>query len=219
MRLIQGIALDGGICAGKSTVKQALLAAHGYQPVSEFMEMLTTEETTDAFGLEARRTIDLFVIAEERRLAQILNQQALYCLDRSFLTLAAYRYAAVRIGLIDSDELTYSAAVIARSKWLTPPAFIFLDVPHALRQARSTVRDAQKNMPFPLLDEEFNVHFSAFFQHLQSQSLLKIVSNAGTDHNLSGVVAEILTFSEAASTNFAPERLRTTAISLMLGEL
>jgi hypothetical protein len=213
MRPLEGLALDGGICAGKTTVRNALIVL-GYVPVPEFMETLSPEEAALAFGRGSRRSIDLFVLAEGRRSQGLPFGAVPHCLDRSFLTLAAYRYAAFRMSLIDEAELKYSAAVMSEAPWLIPAQFIFLQVSEELRKRRSAVRDAQKNMPFPLLDAAFNQNFQDFFEILARKNLVQIVSNEDSNNDVQSIIDVIEQTRSLGRVN--SEVLLAEAISLML---
>lgn len=213
MAILPGVALDGGVCAGKTTVRDALRQRLNLQPIQEFMEVLTAEEARVAFDPESRKTIDLFVEAEVRRRPPKID--AAVCLDRSFLTLAAYRYAAYQMGLLDRDEVEYSGRRILEVSWLCPSAFIFLDVPEDLRRERSAKRDVGKNMPFPLLDPEFNDLFTRFFREMAINGHVSLVSNDSRQRGLDEVLKEI----EAAIRSTLPKvdgRLAKVAVELML---
>lgn len=205
--------MDGGICAGKTTVRDALRKRLKLQPVQEFMEVLTAEEARAAFDSKSRKTIDLFVEAERRRRPPRIDTAV--CLDRSFLTLAAYRYASYRTGLLGRDELEYSGRRILEASWLYPAAFIFLDVPEDLRRERSAKRDVGKNMPFPLLDPEFNGLFTHFFRDLANHGHVSLISNDSRRRGIEEVLEEI-EVSIRSTLPTVDRRLSKVAVELML---
>jgi AAA domain-containing protein len=178
--LIKGVALEGGICAGKTVVQSALSVAYGFRPIPEYMAILSQDEARRAFDASNTQSIDLFAAAEQRRLPTTPGAVR-YCLDRSFLTLAAYRYALRSLNLIGDEEVQYAANVLMGMSWLVPPVIVYLDTPGPIRARRSARRDKGKTMPPLLLDDGFNCHFREFFVRLERHGMVAILANDGAD--------------------------------------
>ena len=211
MRLLRGVALEGGICAGKSTARDWLREHRSMSPVPEFMEVVSGEEAGRVFAPGSRRSIDLFVEAERRR-GEHVRGDGPFCLDRSFLPLAACRYAVIRVGLFDAEDLAYSAQVILATSWLCPEKFVFLDVTDELRQQRAKARENEDNIPFPLLDASFNFHFTSYFRKLEDAEYVSFIDN---DPRARADIWKRIAHALETPRQIDTRRLRETAVALM----
>lgn len=154
------IALEGGICSGKTTLANQL-GQNGFFVVPEYMDIITPQEQKelDVLSLQRKCALPFFLKMEKRR-KELYNKQCVQkdvVLDRSYLTLFAYEFAKNNQNLsLDSMKMPPKEEVIV------PDLIIFLDVNDQLRQKRSIER-GDIDMPKIFLNSGFNHSLKAFF--------------------------------------------------------
>jgi thymidylate kinase len=211
----RGLAIDGGICAGKTTLRDKLCEEFAYVGIPEYSRYLTSLETELLYtNVERGQFIDAFVRAEGDRYSAFLFSPKAVCLDRSFLTLVAHRFASYRIKLITKSELKYAADVISNSNWIFPDVFIYLKVDDEIRRHRRETRDGETPMPYPLNDDSFNTAFELFFLELARMDLVSLHDNRG-DKGIKELATEVVRAHHQREPT-SPETIRKEALSLLL---
>lgn len=179
------IGLEGGICAGKTTLGRSLSTALGLPYVPEYMDLLTASEIAHLQSLDYRASFHFFLLLNRRR----DNLYALpggVILDRTFLTLLSFNYAMMRLGHI-SDFSDINQA-LAHESFCWPTIVLFLRVSETERQRR--FHATRLSIPFPFLDSGFNDHLNAFFTTLsETLSGFHLIStdNLGVAHLVADV--------------------------------
>jgi thymidylate kinase len=152
------IALEGGICSGKTTLAKEFESQDFYL-IPEYMDIIQPCEENKIRDLTASKhsAINVFLEIEKRRKKIYLENSKgkNIILDRSYLTLFAYEYAIGRnICNMEFPDL-YKNVII-------PNIIVFLDVNDALRMKRSHDR-CDENMPKTFLNHTFNSRLKKFF--------------------------------------------------------
>lgn len=150
------IALEGGICSGKTTLAKEF-ERQGFYLVPEYMDIIQPCEENRINDLVSsnQSAINVFLEIEKRRkeiyLENCSDKNAI--LDRSYLTLFAYEYAIGRnISNMEFPDLYH----------ITPNLIVFLDVNDEQRIKRSHDR-CDENMPEIFLNHDFNKRLKQFF--------------------------------------------------------
>ncbi len=152
------IALEGGICSGKTTLAKEF-ERQGFYLVPEYMDIIQPCEENRINDLVSsnQSAINVFLEIEKRRkeiyLENCSDKNAI--LDRSYLTLFAYEYAIGRnISNMEFPDLYQNV--------ITPNLIVFLDVNDEQRIKRSHDR-CDENMPEIFLNHNFNKRLKQFF--------------------------------------------------------
>lgn len=152
------IALEGGICSGKTTLAKEF-ERQGFYLVPEYMDIIQPceENRINDLASSNHSAINIFLEIEKRRkeiyLENYSGKNAI--LDRSYLTLFAYEYAIGRnISSMQFPNLSQNI--------VTPDLIVFLDVNDELRAKRSRDR-CDKDMPEIFLNSNFNKRLKQFF--------------------------------------------------------
>ena len=152
------IALEGGICSGKTTLAKEF-ARQGFYLIPEYMDIIQPyeEERINDLASSNKSAINVFLEIEKRRkeiyLKNYSDKNAI--LDRSYLTLFAYEYAIGR----DISNMQFPNLV---QNVITPDLVVFLDVNDKLRAKRSYDR-CDEDMPEIFLNHNFNRRLKLFF--------------------------------------------------------
>lgn len=152
------IALEGGICSGKTTLAKEFERQDFYL-IPEYMDIIHPYEEDRINDLVSsnQSAINVFLEIEKRRkeiyLENCSDKNAI--LDRSYLTLFAYEYAIGRnISNMEFPDLYQNV--------ITPNLIVFLDVNDEQRIKRSYDR-CDENMPEIFLNHNFNKRLKQFF--------------------------------------------------------
>ncbi len=152
------IALEGGICSGKTTLAKEFERQDFYL-IPEYMDIIHPYEEDRINDLVSsnQSAINVFLEIEKRRkeiyLENCSDKNAI--LDRSYLTLFAYEYAIGRnISNMEFPDLYQNV--------ITPNLIVFLDVNDEQRIKRSHDR-CDENMPEIFLNHNFNKRLKQFF--------------------------------------------------------
>lgn len=152
------IALEGGICSGKTTLAKEFERQDFYL-IPEYMDIIHPYEEDRINDLVSsnQSAINVFLEIEKRRkeiyLENCSDKNAI--LDRSYLTLFAYEYAIGRnISNMEFPDLYQNV--------ITPNLIVFLDVNDEQRIKRSHDR-CDENMPKIFLNHNFNKRLKQFF--------------------------------------------------------
>lgn len=152
------IALEGGICSGKTTLAKEF-ARQGFYLIPEYMDIIQPyeKERINDLASSNQSAINVFLEIEKRRkeiyLKNYSDKNAI--LDRSYLTLFAYEYA------IGRDISNMQFPNLAQNV-ITPDLVVFLDVNDKLRAKRSYDR-CDEDMPEIFLNHNFNRRLKQFF--------------------------------------------------------
>lgn len=152
------IALEGGICSGKTTLAKEFERQDFYL-IPEYMDIIHPYEEDRINDLVSsnQSAINVFLEIEKRRkeiyLENCSDKNAI--LDRSYLTLFAYEYAIGRnISNMEFPDLHQNV--------IAPDLVVFLNVNDELRIKRSHDR-CDKDMPEIFLNHNFNKRLKRFF--------------------------------------------------------
>lgn len=118
------IALEGGICGGKTSLAKEL-TKYSYLMVPEYMDFITPAEQQQLDNLHnaGENALGLLLKIEKRRKDTYLNKSSNIVLDRSFLTLFAYEYA------MNGDDCSrFLADKKIMSQVIQPDLVVYLDV-------------------------------------------------------------------------------------------
>lgn len=152
------IALEGGICSGKTTLAKEF-ERQGFYLIPEYMDIIhpSEEERINDFASSNQSAINVFLEIEKRRKAIYLKNYSdkNAILDRSYLTLFAYEYAIGR----DISNMQFPNLV---QNVITPDLIVFLNVNDKLRAKRSYDR-CDEDMPEIFLNHNFNRRLKQFF--------------------------------------------------------
>ena len=152
------IALEGGICGGKTSLAKEL-TKYSYLMVPEYMDFITPTEQQQLDNLHnaGENALGLLLKIEKRRKDTYLNKSSNIVLDRSFLTLFAYEYA------MNGDDCSrFLADKEIMSQVIQPDLVVYLDVNGDTRRQRCYDR-GDFDMPEFYLDEKFNNKNKDFF--------------------------------------------------------
>lgn len=155
------IALEGGICSGKTTLAKEF-ERQGFYLIPEYMDIINQydEERINNLASSNQSAINVFLEIEKRRREIYLenhnNKNTI--LDRSYLTLFAYEYAVGR-NISNMQFLNLAQNVI------TPDLIVFLYVKDELRAKRSYER-RDEDMPEIFLNHNFNKRWFNYEQSL-----------------------------------------------------
>ncbi len=157
------VALEGGVCAGKSTVANLLETQGVGRHVQEYAAQIPYSAQRTIFELEPVARAAGFLLSDSGRLNEI-PQAELKILDRSCLTVFAFEYACIRLGMNELElpllDLVETYAVIV------PNCVIFLDITDNVREKRLAVR-GKRFIPI-LADRTFNKYFKEFFEAMHN---------------------------------------------------
>ena len=179
------IALEGGICSGKTTLAKQL-EKRGFFNVPEYMDIITPQEQQELDTLISQDKSALpFFLKMEKRRKELYGSQSLQrdsVLDRSYLTLFAYEFA---------KNNTYPALDLAsKENVIIPDLIIFLDVNDQLRKQRSQERK-DVDMPEIFLNSEFNQRLKTFFLEKSSEKCIFINSEKLEPEQMANILKNI----------------------------
>jgi len=165
------IAIEGGVCAGKTTLIQSsnLPSLPDYW---KYKTQFLTELCFPAMNISQLLANNQFFLEIEKLRLQQLNewsQNRLVLLDRSFLSLLGFDYAFMKMFAIEGFARIYE--FWENNPKIQPDEVIFLDISHSEREKRFKGRGKTCDQTI-LLTEEFNNSFKEFF--LAQQDKFKI---------------------------------------------
>lgn len=180
------IALEGGICSGKSTVATILKNTINAQIIPEYMSLLTDEQTELLMVLSDEERFSFFINLDFERNKLVQNNLENTIFDRSFFTLFAYQFALKNLGLINSCN--YISRYLYHHDFIHPELIIFFDVDHKVRENRLATRGNDTDRFF--LRDDFNKNIRTFFERASAI----IITNFIDTNSISAVdVATLIT--------------------------
>lgn len=180
------IALEGGICSGKTTLAKQLEKI-GFFNVPEYMDIITPQEQKelDALISQNKSALSFFLKMEKRR-KELYETQYLQkdtVLDRSYLTLFAHEFAK-------NHQHFALSELIPKERVITPDLIIFLDVDDQLRKQRSINR-GDIDMPAMFLNPEFNRDLKTFFLEKTSTKCIFVNSEKLSPEQMAGLLKDV----------------------------
>lgn len=154
------IALEGGVCSGKSTVATILKNKINAQIIPEYMSLLTNEQTELLRILSDEERFSFFIKLDFERNKLIQNNLENIIFDRSFFTLFSYQFALKKLGLINSCN--YISRYLYHHEFIHPELIIFFDVNDKVRENRLAARGNDTDRFF--LRDDFNKNIRTFFE-------------------------------------------------------
>jgi thymidylate kinase len=176
------VALEGGVCAGKSSVAARFGSEAAYQIIDDYTSFIDDFEYSQAEQLPAAYRYRFFLRLDEARRARTICGPTNVVVDRSVFTILAYEYALWRLGRI--SELQHINQ-ISNFYTLLPNSVVFLEVSDDERRRRAALRTT-KISPI-LLDDKFNALIREFFKKFSKFYDLPIIDT--TDLGISDVYA------------------------------
>lgn len=168
------IALEGGVCSGKTTLCRRLQET-GFIHVNEHMTFLTSADWETFRQTDPTRRIDFLLTVEEKRqalMARLLDMGRNIVLDRTFLSLYAFEYAKGR----------FEKAAEFKEKqkqFLNPDLILFLSVDEQTRRRRSAQRgDSFTAESDFFLQDSFNNGLKTFFKENQSDFHVRFLDSS-----------------------------------------
>lgn len=163
------VAIEGPVCAGKSTLVENL-NQDGLGTILEYSEYVAHANQDfpkfpPADEEAAKKSFEFFLNLERRRSQDMAElTQNKIAIDRSVFTLLAFELGAAKITGIDISD--WAVERLSKENDLIAPDYVFyLDVPVAI----SSQRAERNGIPIPafLLSEKFNQGFRDFFVGLE----------------------------------------------------
>lgn len=162
------VAVEGPVCAGKSTlIKHLKIASVGI--IDEYSEYVASANRDfprfpPSSPKQAQRNFEFFLGLEKRRTLDLAKlRQNKIAIDRSIYTLLAFEAGASKITGIDIFDWAVDR-LEAENEIILPDHIIYLDVPMAVSSRRAQENNIQ--IPIFLLSDEFNEGFRNIFQRL-----------------------------------------------------
>lgn len=190
------LALEGGVCAGKSTIARKLAESGIGALCHEYMDLVDESQAARIASLPPLDRVAFFLNLDIKRidLKPDGSFHSRLILDRSFYTLFAFEYACARQGLNDNnlaavDLLDHYTVVL-------PSQTIFLDVSHETRLSRHEKRDTPVLDIF--LEREFNDSIKLFFINLSRRLPIYFIDGEESVENITERLRS------SASTQFTP---------------
>lgn len=180
------IALEGGICSGKTTLAKQL-EKRGFLSIPEYMDIITPQEQKelDALISQDKSALPFFLKMEKRRkelyFAQCLQKDCV--LDRSYLTLFAYEFAK-------NNQYPVLTELAQSENIIVPDLIVFLDVSNPIRRQRSISR-GDIDMPEIFLNSDFNQKLKTFFLEKSSEKCIFINSERLEAEQMANILKDI----------------------------
>ena len=154
------VALEGGVCSGKSSVCRLLERDGIAAQCRDYMDMITDRNAEEISELPPLERAAIFLDLDSHRLSLVAQSSLPLVLDRCALTVFAFEFACVRANYNSAEpRLT---ELVSTYKLVQPDAITFLDVSDALRNKRE---ESRQNRVLPrLVDPQFNAAIREFFQ-------------------------------------------------------
>jgi|GEM_PF-1778132 len=162
MKKAMYLALEGGVCSGKSTLSYLLSRQKHIGRVPEYFELITEQQQDELLALDQQSQLQFLLQLERERCSTHFMGIRPRVADRSILTMIATQYALYHTG---NDHALNELFIIQQDAHLIPNIIVFLDIPHEERIARWCVRDPHAKRHF-FTDESFNHWFKIFFEVL-----------------------------------------------------
>lgn len=191
------IALEGGVCAGKTTLAKEL-TKHFYLMVPEYMDLITPEEQQQLDKLHdtGQNALELLLKIEKRRKDTYFHKSSNIILDRSFLTLFAYEYA------MNGDDCSrFLTDKVTMDGVIQPNLVIYLEVKDDTRRQRCYSR-GDFDMPEYYLDEKFNNKNKDFFLKKTDYQTLFLNTNNLNAQEMARQILKLDTANPAHLRNF-----------------
>lgn len=155
------LALEGGVCAGKTLVGSRVSSKTGWPLIPEYVEWLQRSGQMLPAGSQLTR-LRGYLEAERSRTAMLTGVRPPWILDRSFLTVVAFEFACRQTRR--EHELTAAVREIDIRHTVTPTCIVYLDCDDTLRAKRLASR--QGDAPLPLAEPAFNRALRDFFHEI-----------------------------------------------------
>lgn len=145
------IAIEGGVCAGKTTTINSISQTTNYHILYEYAQMLDPDHEAKNKILPAEKRLDLFLYLENQRIQLARDMYFPIIGDRCFFSLIAYEFALSRLGsTTNMPKLMYSA----RRQIMLPNVIVFFDISEDLRRSRWLTRG--KDLSSVFVNTNFN---------------------------------------------------------------
>lgn len=159
-------AVEGPICAGKSTLIDSITESGQTERVREYSEYvrsatLNFPKFPPQDEAKAQRAFEFFLELERFRLRDYQTRSKEVLLDRSVFTLLAFEVGASSITGINILPWAIDRVIQTRNEIIWPDHIIYLDVPVEVSRNRSQVDKIK--MPEFQFDLGFNAGFKALF--------------------------------------------------------
>ena len=157
------LALEGGVCSGKTTTTMEFSRLDGVQVLPEYMSYVPTDHAAWKILLPPEERLNLFLRIDTERYLLIPKRAKGIIADRCILTIIAFEYAINRLGhptrlpvFVENQDFKVNI----------PNHVIFFDVSSELRLKRWAARGA--DMDSPLVNESFNRELINCFRQLST---------------------------------------------------
>ncbi len=170
------VAIEGGMCAGKTTVSKALQKRFGFLRLSEYFEMLSQDERLTLESMSSAQRFDFFVGVDRKRTSLMKTNRVVHVADRCIFSILGTDYALWMIGII--PDIKHVVSQLERTVESWPGTIIFLDVNDVTREARHS-RRPQPGYAHQFLRRDFNRYFKHFFELLPFSDHVHYVLNEG----------------------------------------
>ena len=156
------MALEGGVCCGKTTTADLLKNADDISLLKEYMDVLPASHNAHKVLMPFEERFPLFLSLEKDRWINPPFSKNGTVADRCIFTILAFEYAASSIG-IASEVLSFASS--AELKIKIPDVVICLNISETLRLKRW----AKRGFPLDslLVDRTFNVKLYEYYERVQ----------------------------------------------------
>jgi thymidylate kinase len=169
-------ALEGGVCAGKSTLSRLLSEGGHWIVVPEYIDWLTTRGRRSPRGRPQTR-FPGFVRIEEEREAMVCSTSGPVLLDRSVFTLLAFEFSMWKMGRPSAWPIALNS--LFNPHVMLPSRILYLTCSQADRLLRWRKRGHKRATLF--CQPDFNEFNFEFFSRLSTQMLVKILDSSLID--------------------------------------
>lgn len=167
------IGLEGGVCAGKTSIGHVLERAYGLQLCPEYWVLLTPEQRYAVRNLMSPMEALIFFLRMDSLRSRDNTDTNLIVLDRCILSILGHEFALHHAGLNSAFSSVWAS--LAHEPLIAPPVVYYLDVSDQVRLERGKARsDAVDTLFF---DKSFNRGFRLFFERLSERIPVVFVDN------------------------------------------
>jgi thymidylate kinase len=157
------VAIEGGMCAGKTTVSQKL-ESMGWNRQREYFELVQPSEKLELEGMSPLERFTFFLKIDERRnLSFQSGRNVRVVADRSIFSILATEYALWKTRGI--SDMNHIATFLRICNPLIPDLVVFLEVSDEERAFRFAKR-LDPGYAVQFIKPNFNYHFQQFFNFL-----------------------------------------------------
>jgi thymidylate kinase len=180
------VAIEGGMCAGKTTISDSLGVRFGLLRLPEYFEMVSEEERAALESMTPIQRFEFFLGIDRKRSRLIKMTDGVQVADRCVFSMLATEFALWRLGIIADIDHALSRLEDSVASW--PCRIVFLDVSDAEREMRYR-RRPHAGYAHLFLRPDFNRYFKHFFELLPFPGIVFYVRNEARD--ISSTVEEV----------------------------